>query len=58
MRTPFSGVGTALITPFTRDGSLDEAAVKRLIRRAAEVAYDPKAARAKITMGDPDLPQL
>jgi len=33
MRTPFTGVGTALITPFTRDGSLDEAAVKRLARR-------------------------
>jgi 4-hydroxy-tetrahydrodipicolinate synthase len=33
MRTPFTGVGTALITPFTRDGSLDEAAVTRLVRR-------------------------
>src|SRR6188768_3220957 len=33
MRTPFTGVGTALITPFTRDGSLDEAAVTRLARR-------------------------
>jgi 4-hydroxy-tetrahydrodipicolinate synthase len=33
MRTPFTGVGTALITPFTRDGSVDEAAVKRLVRR-------------------------
>jgi len=33
MRTPFTGVGTALITPFTRDGSLDEPAVKRLARR-------------------------
>ena len=30
MRTPFTGVGTALITPFTQDGSLDEAAVRRL----------------------------
>jgi dihydrodipicolinate synthase/N-acetylneuraminate lyase len=29
MRTPFTGVGTALITPFTRTGDLDEAAVKR-----------------------------
>jgi 4-hydroxy-tetrahydrodipicolinate synthase len=36
MRTPFTGVGTALITPFTRDGSLDEAAVKRLARRQIE----------------------
>jgi 4-hydroxy-tetrahydrodipicolinate synthase len=33
MRTPFTGVGTALVTPFTHDGSLDEAAVKRLARR-------------------------
>jgi 4-hydroxy-tetrahydrodipicolinate synthase len=33
MRTPFTGVGTALITPFKRDGSLDEPAVKRLARR-------------------------
>jgi 4-hydroxy-tetrahydrodipicolinate synthase len=33
MRTPFSGVGTALITPFRPDGSLDEAAVRRLARR-------------------------
>ena len=33
MRTRFTGVGTALITPFTRDGSLDETAVKRLARR-------------------------
>jgi 4-hydroxy-tetrahydrodipicolinate synthase len=33
MRTPFTGVGTALITPFIRDGSVDEAAVKRLARR-------------------------
>jgi len=33
MRTPFTGVGTALITPFTTDGSLDESAVKRLVKR-------------------------
>jgi len=33
MRTPFTGVGTALITPFTTDGSLDESAVKRLAKR-------------------------
>jgi 4-hydroxy-tetrahydrodipicolinate synthase len=33
MRTPFTGVGTALVTPFTRDGALDEAAVRRLARR-------------------------
>ena len=33
MRTPFTGVGTALITPFTRTGALDEAGIKRLARR-------------------------
>jgi 4-hydroxy-tetrahydrodipicolinate synthase len=33
MRTPFNGVGTARVTPFTRDGALDEPAVKRLARR-------------------------
>ena len=33
MRTPFTGVGTALVSPFTRGGSLDEAAVRKLGRR-------------------------
>jgi 4-hydroxy-tetrahydrodipicolinate synthase len=33
MRTRFTGVGTALITPFRTDGSVDEQAVKRLTRR-------------------------
>src|SRR5262245_65657087 len=33
MRTPFTGVGTALVTPFTPSGALDEAAVRRLARR-------------------------
>src|SRR6266849_2813793 len=33
MRTPFTGAGTALITPFTRAGDLDEGAVRRLVRR-------------------------
>lgn len=33
MRIPFTGVGTALITPFTRSGAVDEAGVKRLARR-------------------------
>jgi len=32
-RTTFTGVGTALVTPFTKTGALDEAAVKRLARR-------------------------
>jgi 4-hydroxy-tetrahydrodipicolinate synthase len=33
MRTSFSGVGTALVTPFRSDGSLDESAIRRLARR-------------------------
>jgi 4-hydroxy-tetrahydrodipicolinate synthase len=33
MRTNWTGVGTALVTPFTRGGELDEAAVRRLGRR-------------------------
>jgi len=33
MRTPFTGCGTALVTPFTAAGGVDEAAVRRLARR-------------------------
>ena len=33
MRQSWTGVGTALVTPFTRDGRVDEAAVRRLARR-------------------------
>jgi 4-hydroxy-tetrahydrodipicolinate synthase len=33
MRINWTGVGTALVTPFTRAGDLDEAAVRRLGRR-------------------------
>lgn len=33
MRTPWTGVGTALVTPFTTAGRLDEAGVCRLARR-------------------------
>ena len=33
MRRLWTGCGTALVTPFTRDGSVDEAGVRRLARR-------------------------
>ena len=33
MRTNWTGVGTALVTPFTSSGDLDERAVRRLGRR-------------------------
>ena len=33
MKTPWTGVGTALVTPFTKTGELDETAVRRLGRR-------------------------
>ncbi|MFN2445842.1 MAG: 4-hydroxy-tetrahydrodipicolinate synthase [Vicinamibacterales bacterium] len=33
MRTQWTGLGTALITPFTKGGGLDELAVKKLARR-------------------------
>ena len=32
----FKGCGTALITPFAKDGSLDEAALRRLVRRQVQ----------------------
>src|SRR5437764_1116414 len=36
MRRPFTGCGTALVTPFRRDGSLDEAGVSRLAKRQVD----------------------
>jgi dihydrodipicolinate synthase/N-acetylneuraminate lyase len=36
MRQAFTGCGTALVTPFTRSGALDEARVGRLARRQIE----------------------
>jgi 4-hydroxy-tetrahydrodipicolinate synthase len=35
-RTPFTGCGTALVTPFTTDGALDEPAITRLARRQVD----------------------
>jgi 4-hydroxy-tetrahydrodipicolinate synthase len=37
MRQAFTGCGTALVTPFKHDGSLDEAGVSRLARRQIEL---------------------
>ena len=31
-----SGCGTALVTPFRRDGQVDEAALRRLVYRSEE----------------------
>ena len=36
----FTGCGTALITPFRPDQSLDEAALRRLVRRQVEAGID------------------
>src|SRR6187401_138199 len=36
MRVSFTGLGTALITPFTSGGALDEGAVRRLAARQAD----------------------
>ncbi len=40
MPTSFAGAGTALVTPFRADGSLDEAAFRRLVRRQVEGSID------------------
>jgi 4-hydroxy-tetrahydrodipicolinate synthase len=36
MRNEFTGVGTALITPFTKSGTLDEPAVRKLAQRQVD----------------------
>jgi len=36
----FTGCGTALVTPFRQDGSLDEAAMRRLVRRQIDAGID------------------
>lgn len=40
MQRSFAGAGTALVTPFQADGSLDEAAHRRLVRRQIEGSID------------------
>jgi 4-hydroxy-tetrahydrodipicolinate synthase len=36
----FTGTGTALVTPFRRDGSLDETTLRTLVRRQIEAGVD------------------
>lgn len=40
MKISFAGAGVALVTPFTREGALDEAALRRLVRRQLEGGID------------------
>jgi 4-hydroxy-tetrahydrodipicolinate synthase len=40
MATMFTGVGTALVTPFTKSGELDEQSVRRLGRRQIDAGID------------------
>jgi 4-hydroxy-tetrahydrodipicolinate synthase len=40
MAVSFAGAGVALVTPFTKDGALDEAAFRRLVRRQVEGGID------------------
>jgi len=40
MARSFAGAGTALVTPFTKTGSLDEPALRRLVRRQVEARID------------------
>lgn len=40
MSVSFAGAGVALVTPFTKDGSLDEAAFRKLVRRQVEGGID------------------
>jgi len=40
MATMFTGVGTALVTPFTRSGDLDEKRVRELGRRQIDGGID------------------
>jgi 4-hydroxy-tetrahydrodipicolinate synthase len=40
MARSFAGAGTALVTPFTKSGSLDENALRRLVRRQVKAGID------------------
>src|SRR5688572_8358507 len=40
MPVSFAGAGVALVTPFTKDGAIDEAAFRRLVRRQVEGGID------------------
>jgi len=40
MPRSFAGAGTALATPFTRSGEIDEAALRRLVRRQVQEGID------------------
>jgi 4-hydroxy-tetrahydrodipicolinate synthase len=40
MTSSFAGTGVALVTPFTDEGALDEAALRRLVRRQVEGGID------------------
>jgi 4-hydroxy-tetrahydrodipicolinate synthase len=40
MKRSFAGAGVALVTPFTKDGALDEAALRRLVRRQVQEGID------------------
>jgi 4-hydroxy-tetrahydrodipicolinate synthase len=40
MARSFAGAGTALVTPFTKTGALDESALRRLVRRQVEAHID------------------
>ena len=40
MRRLWTGCGTALVTPFNRDGSVDQAGVRRLARRQIDAGID------------------
>jgi 4-hydroxy-tetrahydrodipicolinate synthase len=40
MSRSFAGAGTALVTPFTRSGEVDEAALRRLVKRQVQEGID------------------